>query len=82
MYRAIKNWSNLFLSTRDFVQIFLNILNYLLELNNDFKYFINLSNVLKWEVVGGGSSFTHKYIFISSFKLIVLNICFISHNFI
>ena len=55
MYRAIQNWSNLFLCILGFAQISLNILIQLLKLNNNFKYFIHGSRILTQGVEGGSS---------------------------
>ena len=49
---TIQNRLNLSFSTRGFVLIFLNILIWLLEVNNDLKYFIHVGRVLTREVEG------------------------------
>ena len=46
-HTLLSNGSNPFLSERDFVMIFLNILIQHLDLNNSFKYFIHFSTLLK-----------------------------------
>ena len=47
MNRASQNRPDSFLSTQAFVQNSLNTLNYILELNNDFKYIIFVGRSLK-----------------------------------
>ena len=83
MYRAIQNLSKLFFSIGVFVQISPNILNLLLDQNNDFKYCMHVGRVLKREGEKRSVAFfSHKYIFILNFILILRNDCFISFNFI
>ena len=54
MYRALQNRPNLIFYTRGFDSIFLNILIYFLELNNDFKYLSHAGRVLTRLIEGGG----------------------------
>ena len=42
-------------------------------MNNDFKHFIHTSIILKSDVEEDGSLFTHKYVLIFNFTLIVPN---------